>query len=435
MKLRHNSNDIQSQISDCANGLCDELFQFIQQLVQTPSLPGEEQAVQLCIADKLREMDLTVDILESKKADLQNHPAFCDDGISFNERLNVIGRWHGRLPPSSGKSSSKAALILNGHVDVVSPGNEALWDHSPWGGIIKNGKLYGRGSCDMKSGLACGIFAIKLLKKLGFQPQRDVLIESVIGEESGGVGTLTTLVNGYLADAAIIMEPTRLILCPVQAGALTFRLTISGQAVHACMKKDGISAIEKYYQYFTAIGQLEKERHRSYQNALYEDPMNVAPISIGTIRGGDWHSTVPEEVVAEGRYGVLPGETIPAAKTAFETALKTVTENDPWLRQHPPTLEWIEGQFESGETDLTHPIVKTLAESHQQMLGKTAEFQGVTYGADMRLFTNHGKMPAVLYGPGDVSNAHRVNEFVPLEDVMNCMKTLALTIFRWTNEA
>ncbi|MCH8021493.1 ArgE/DapE family deacylase [candidate division KSB1 bacterium] len=422
-------NSISQKISACVDSLSAELFSFIQTLVQTPSLSGKEQEIQELIAAKLKNLNLEVDIVPSILEELKDHPAFCDDGIPFKDRINVVGHWKGTSQDSKANS-----LILNGHVDVVSTGKEELWHDSPWSGKIENGKLYGRGSCDMKSGLASGIFAIAALQKLGFQPAKDVVVESVIGEESGGIGSLTTIIKGYSADAVIILEPTQLKLCPVQAGALTFRLKVVGQSIHACMKKYGVSAIEKFYQILRAIDELEQQRHNAFNHYLYKDRMNVAPISIGTITGGEWHSTVPEEVTVEGRYGVMPGESIDAAKQVFTATLRQVCKSDPWLKEHPPELEWFEGQFESGFTDVKEPIIASLSKSHHEVMGEKPKLEGVTYGSDLRLFTNHGKMPAVLYGPGDVRNAHAVNEYVSLEEVLKCTKVLALTISEWSLE-
>lgn len=424
-------SNISKHLSNCVDSLQGELFCFIQKLVQTASLPGKEHKVQEFVAEKLRKLNLDVDFVSSNLDDLKDHPAFCYDGIPFEDRINVVGCWHGTAKNHRSANRQAQSLILNGHVDVVSPGNEALWDDSPWSGKIIDGKLYGRGSCDMKAGLASGIFAIATLQRLGFKLHKDVLIESVIGEESGGVGSLTTIIKGYRADAAIILEPTRLKICPVQAGALTFRIKVPGRSVHACMKKAGVSALQKFYAILKAILELERQRHLNYHNPFYEDPMNVAPISIGTIQGGDWHSTVPDEVMVEGRYGILRGESIEAAKRAFTGALQRASARDPWLKNHPPILEWFEGQFESGQTDVNEPIIKTLAKCHHHITGEETILEGVTYGSDLRLFTNYGKIPAVLYGPGDVANAHTVNEFISLEEVILGTKVLALTIHQW----
>ncbi|MCB9509622.1 MAG: ArgE/DapE family deacylase [Deferribacteres bacterium] len=421
-------SDFKVKIDQTVADMRSAYFAFLQKLVQTPSLPGQEQAVQNIISSKLRSLGLAVDVIESKQEELLQHPAYSDDGIPFEQRLNVIGCWRGNGKKTSALSRT---LILNGHVDVVSPGNEDLWQDSPWSGIIENGRLFGRGSCDMKSGLASAIFAVEALQRLGLQPAKDVLIESVIGEESGGIGTLTLIQKGYKADAAIILEPTNLMLCPVQSGALTFRLKIQGKAAHAALKKSGINAIEKLLPLMQAIDVLEKARHKRYQSELFDDPQCIAPISIGTINGGNWHSSVPEYLHIEGRFGVFPGESVDAAKEEFSQALMQAAKEDSWLSTHPPVIEWFEGQFESGQTEIDAKIVKALQKAHQKIWSTSADIKGVTYGSDLRLFTNHAGMPAVLYGPGDVRQAHAVDECIELEHVLACTKTLALLISHW----
>jgi acetylornithine deacetylase len=424
-----------AEISSKLDDLRQDLTAFLQELVRIPSLPGHEQPAQLLIADKLRSLNLEIELVPSLREDLEQHPAFCDDGVPFQDRLNVVGRWAGRKysewkGATQGGASSRS-LILNGHVDVVPPGNEALWTESPWSGSVRNGKLFGRGSCDMKAGVTAAVFALQALVELGYQPAADVLIETVIGEESGGVGTLTSLVKGFHAEGAILMEPTQLRICPVQSGALSFRLKVRGKAIHACMKPEGVSAIEKFYLIFQALEKLERKRHAAYQNPLYENPQNIAPISIGTIHAGEWLSTVPDELVAEGRLGVLPGESLDTAREALESSVREVANTDPWLHEHPPTVEWFEGQFESGQTDLHAPLVQTVADCYRELCGFDAVLQGVTYGSDLRLFTNHGRIPAVLFGPGNVAQAHTVDEYVDLDEVVQAAKLLALIVTRW----
>jgi acetylornithine deacetylase len=407
-----------------------QLVQLIQSLVQVPSLPGAERPAHALVAATLTMMGLDVDVVSIDYNTVKHHPAFCDDGIPFDNRINIVGRWRGSgAAPSS--ASATGSLILNGHLDVVSPGDESLWDGSPWSGELRHGRIYGRGACDMKSGLAAAIFAVAALRSIGVTLAHDVLLESVSGEESGGVGTLATIVKGYRADAAVIMEPTSLKMCPVQAGALTFRLIVRGRSVHACIKDEGVSAIDKAYLFVQALADLEIARHRGTTNPLYPNPMRVAPISLGTIRGGNWHSTVPDQVVIEGRYGVMPGESVEAAKAVMVDALNRAAAADRWLAANPPALEWFEGQFESGATPADAPILSVLGGSHHQATGRKPDVEGVTYGSDLRLFTNHADMPAVLYGPGDVREAHAVNESIALDEILTATRVLALTIFRW----
>lgn len=403
----------------------EDLVAFASALVRSPSLPGEEGPVQELVAEQLRSMGLEVRILPVRFDRLRDHPAFGDDGFTPDGRVDVIGRW-----PGGGGGRS---LILNGHVDVVSTGDAALWSDAPWSGLVRDGWLHGRGACDMKSGLAAGIFALAVLRDLAWQPRGDIVVESVTGEESGGCGTLAAIVDGIRADGAVILEPTGLELCPVQSGALTFRVVVSGKAAHGAMRQHGVSAIELFSKVHAAILGLERARHGLAGTDLYDDPDYVAPVSIGTIHGGEWHSTVAEQVVAEGRFGVFPGESVAAARAALEECVREVAADDPWMSEHPPRVEWFEGQFESGSTRADHPLVEGLARAHRSVLRADPRVRGVPYGSDLRLFTNHAGMAAVLYGPGDVRLAHAVNERIQVDEVVDAVAVLATFIPEWSS--
>lgn len=416
-------SDLHSIIDSTVNNMRDEIISFIQALVQSPSLANDEESVQKIIQSKLESLGLETKKVIVQFESIKNHPAFCDDGFSPDSRVNVIGQWK--------NGDAAKSLILNGHVDVVPTGPETLWNESPWSGSVRDNRIYGRGSCDMKAGLASGIFAIQVLQAIGFKPKGNVMVQSVVGEESGGCGTLTNIVKGYSGDAAVILEPTSLKVCPIQSGALTFRLKIPGQATHAAMRWDGISAIEKYNLIHQSIIELEKERHQSFNVKYYKLSDRVAPINIGTIKGGEWHSTVPESVMVEGRLGVFPGESALDARNAFENHLKKVSNSDVWLKENPPILEWFEGQFESGQTDVNHSIIRALKHAYKNVKNNSAILEGVTYGSDLRLFTNHADIPAVLFGPGDVRLAHSANEYIEIEEVLTCVKIITNLIIKW----
>ena len=283
----------------------------------------------------------------------------------------------------------------------------------------------------MKAGLSSGLFAIAILKDLGFKPNGDIIFQSVVGEESGGCGTLTNIVKGYTADAAIILEPTSLKLSPIQSGALTFRLIVHGKATHASMRWDGVSAIEKYADIHYAIIDFEKQRHEFFNTKHYKSKHRVAPINIGTIKAGQWHSTVAESVVAEGRLGVFPNESNKDAMKSFEDYVFNFAKNDPWLTNNPPEIEWFEGQFESGQTRLDDPIIKELGNIYKEICDRDPVIEGVTYGSDLRLFTNHADIPSVLFGPGDVRLAHAANEYVDIKEIMFSTEIIANMIVNW----
>lgn len=414
---------IETKIAEIVREIKNEIIDFIQKTVRLPSLANEEGPVQELIENKIRSLDLYTEKVAVKFDTINNHPAFCDDGFSPDSRYNVLGTWKGK---NAGKS-----LILNGHVDVVPTGPLENWVDSPWSGKLMKNRIYGRGACDMKAGLSSSIFALDILKRLGFNPNGDIQIQSVVGEESGGCGTLANIVNGYKADAAVILEPTSLKVCPIQSGALTFRITIRGKATHAATRWEGVSAIEKFEVIHQVIQELEKSRHQLFNIKYYKNSNRVAPINIGTIRSGEWHSTVPEKLTAEGRMGVFPGESTMEARSALEDAIREVTLKDKWLAQVPPLVEWIEGQFESGQTPTGHPIVKTLIGCHKSVTKTKADLEGVSYGSDLRLFTNYAKVPTVLYGPGDVQKAHSANEYVKIDEVITTIEVIANLILHW----
>ena len=416
-------HDIKNKINKAINDNKDEIIAFVQELVRTPSLANHESGVQQIIHNKLNSIGLSSKIIPVIFSELEHHPAFNDDGFSPDSRINVTAVW-------KGKNNAKS-LILNGHVDVVPIGPEKLWDDDPFSGNIIDGKIYGRGSCDMKAGLSSGLFAISILKYLGFAPDGDIIFQSVVGEESGGCGTLTNIVKGYNADAAIILEPTSLKLSPIQSGALTFRLKVPGKATHASMRWDGISAIEKYSLIHQSIINFEKERHGSFDVEYYQSKDRVAPINIGTIEGGQWHSTVPESIIAEGRLGVFPGESNAKARQCFEDHINKFAQSDNWLKDHPPVIEWFEGQFESGQTSLDHPLIKELGKTYTNVSNQDAIIEGVTYGSDLRLFTNHANIPSVLFGPGDVRLAHAANENIPISEILISTEVIANMIVNW----
>jgi len=415
--------EFHKKIASSIKNYHNEIIEFIQSAIHLPSLANNEGPVQELIAKKLSSFDLHVDHVPIYFETIKEHPAFYDDGFSPDSRYNIVGSWDNN---GNGRS-----LILNGHVDVVPTGPQENWSGSPWSGSINKDRIYGRGACDMKAGLISGIYALKILKESGFKPNGSVQIQSVVGEESGGCGTLTNIVKGYTADGAIILEPTSLSICPIQSGALTFRIIINGRATHAATRWEGISAIEKFELVHQAILGLEKDRHKSFQIKYYENPNRVAPINIGTIHSGDWHSTVPDKLTAEGRLGVFPGESAQEARNSLENTIKKIAAEDPWLKNSPPVLKWINGQYESGKTPIEHPLVKTLKSCHESVSNKRAKLEGATYGSDLRLFTNHAKIPAVLYGPGDVRLAHSANEYVEIQDVMRSVEVIANFIVQW----
>ncbi len=279
----------------------------------------------------------------------------------------------------------------------------------------------------MKGGLACNLFAVKAIQTAGIKLKGKVQLQSVVGEEDGGLGTFSTLLRGYTGEAAIITEPTELEIIPACAGALTFRLKLTGLSAHASNRLDGVSVLEKFWLIWETLNRLERKRNIS-DNPLMARFKLPYPLSLGIIQAGDWASSVPDQLLAEGRLGVALGEDPQAAREELEAALKATCQQDNWLRDHPVEVDWFGGQFASGQIPQDHPLVSRISQAHQSLFGNVPAVHGAPYGSDLRLMAGLGKIPTLHYGPGSVTLAHAPNEYVPVSDLMTVTRTLIKVI-------
>jgi acetylornithine deacetylase len=278
----------------------------------------------------------------------------------------------------------------------------------------------------MKAGLVAAHWAVQALRASGTALPGDVLIASVQGEEDGGLGTFATLQRGWTADACVIPEPTGLDLVPANAGALTFRLRIRGQATHASQRTAGVSAIEKLWPVWRALEALEARRHQATDPLAHRWPL-AHPISIGTVHAGDWASSVPDLLVAEGRIGVALDEDVAETRRQLEEAVAEASAADPWLREHPAEVEWWGGQFVSARLPADSDLLARTQTAHALAApGQDQEVWAAPYGSDLRLLVGHGGIPSLQYGPGDVNLAHSPHERVALDEVATTARTLAL---------
>jgi len=403
----------------------DALLDVLGELIAFQSLGGDESPIQEHMATLMASLGMTVDLWEIPLDEIRHHPAYSAD-IERDCALGVVGRWGRGDGPK---------LVLNGHVDVVPAGEFDLWSVPPWEMTIADGRVYGRGSVDMKGGLCCALSAIRALQNAGVELTGEVNIQSVVGEEDGGVGTLATIERGHIGDAAIVLEPTELMVAPAQAGALNFRLTVPGKAAHGALRSEGVSPFDKYLQLYQAMRGFEAERNRALADPLFEAYDVPFALCIGRVRSGVWASTVAESLTCEGRVGVAPSEDPDDVRRAFADVIDQAAQRDPWLRDHPPRLEWWGAQFAPASTDPEHALSQSLINAHRSVTGETPIVRGMPYGADMRLLANEGGMPTVIYGPGDVRRAHAPDEFVPIADLTVATQTLALSLLRFCGAA
>jgi acetylornithine deacetylase len=408
-----------AQVLDAVTELTDALPDELATLIGIPSVSGTdaENEAQAQVARRLADAGLDVDHWPIDLPALTTHPDFPGMEVDRTEAWGLVGRL-----PGVGEG---ATLMLNGHVDVVPVGDPDAWTTPPFSAEVRDGRLHGRGSCDMKAGLIASLLAVRALRVTGVRLRGDVVLASVQGEEDGGLGTFATLQRGWRADACVIAEPTGLDIVPANSGALTFRLRIRGRAAHAARRTEGVSAIEKFGPVLQALADLERRRHASVDPLVARWPL-AHPLSIGRVRAGDWASSVPDLLVAEGRLGVAIGEPTDDARADLEDAVAAACDRDPWLREHPVEVEWWGGQFASGRIPPGSDLVDRVRAAHRTAGGHPQDVYGAPYGSDLRQLTGLAGIPTLQYGPGDARLAHGPDESVALDEVVTAARTLAL---------
>lgn len=401
----------------------DALIDNLVDLIRVPSTTGTdaESDLQNSQARKLEELGLDVDSWKFDLEELRAHPLYPGEETDRREGYGVVG-----VTPGEGQP----ALVLQGHVDVVPEGELAKWDgRDPFAGDIVGRVLHGRGACDMKAGVAANLAVVRALRLAGVSLERPLAVHSVMSEEDGGLGAFATMLRGHRGDAAVLTEPTTGRIVTACAGALTFRIEVAGKAAHGSTRLSGVSAFDSFLGIDAAVKDLEAERNANpdplFRN--YEMPFGI---SIGRLQAGNWSSSVPESLVAEGRMGVILGEDPADARAAFEERVAAACARDPWLTDHPAIITWPGGQFASGSIDAQHEFIDEVSASISDLTGTAPERAAAPYGSDLRLYSGIGGIPTLHFGPGDVRFAHAVREQVNLDELIQVTRSLALLAAR-----
>lgn len=398
-----------------------EGYALLAELVQTPSISGSDAEHEILerLAHELDASGLETDHWPIALDELLAEPDFPGVEVDRREAWCLVGK----VP---GTAEGGRSLLLNGHVDVVPIGDPRAWTHpDAFSGHVAGDMLFGRGACDMKAGLVAALVAVQAVRRAGVPLRGDLLLACVPGEEDGGLGTYAMLRRGWRADVCVVPEPTGLDLVVANAGALTFRLRVPGRATHASRRTEGVSAVEKFLPVWDALRLLEARRNLTVDPLMTRWPI-AYPLSIGRVSSGDWASSVPDLLVAEGRLGVALDEPVEAARDALESAVAAACAADAWLRDHPVTVEWWGGQFASARLPPTSGLPRRVASAHAAVGGGPQATWGAPYGSDLRLLSGIGGIPTLHYGPGDAALAHAPDERVPLSEVATTARALAL---------
>jgi len=398
---------------------------FLQKMVSIPSVTGDEAAIQKFVADHMKAIGLSVDMWETNWEELKKHPGYRPVDRGYAGRPNIVGTLKGT---GGGRS-----LILNGHTDVIPVGKGEGWSDDPWSGTIRNGRIYGRGSCDMKSGVASHILAVEYLKNLGLTPKGDVMINVVIDEEVSGHGTLDTVVRGYHADAGISGETSDLAVQPACIGRIWFEIEIHGKPAGIQQRYLGVSGIDLGNTITKAVAELEATRIATVTHPLYPSAIDSLPCIVGSFQAGGYPSAFPANCLLKGSIGTVPGEDHEGVKRSLVDKVAKAAASDPWMKDHPPVVRFVGYDAQASEIPRNHPIVETVSRCYTEVTGKEPVIGGRQGAADTRFLNLYGKTPTVIFGPGSTAVMHADDEWVSIDDYMTAIKVMALSIYDWCN--
>jgi acetylornithine deacetylase len=364
--------------------------------VRVPSLTGDEKPVLELLAERGEALGLRAELREYDLEAIRAHPGWPGAEAPREELWGLTLTRPGRGP----------RLALCGHVDVVDVGTES-WTHEPFSGAVADGRVHGRGSVDMKAGVVAALHGLA-----DAQPGREVVLHCVASEEDGGQGCFAELERDSEYEACLITEPTGFETVCAQGGSLTVIGEVLGKAAHAAERLHGRSAIDAYLPVHAALTDHEHALNADIEDDLMRELELAYPLVVGTLKAGEWASTVPDRLEFSCRLPVRVGESFDDALAAMQRAV------GPDVR-----LRVDGGRFQAARTDEAGRFAQLVRE----VAG--GGFAGVPWGADMRLWTAKG-IPTVMCGTHGIERAHAVDEYVEIADVVRLASVVQQVVER-----
>ena len=367
---------------------------------------GLEKQGQDYMAELFRKMGAEVTLDSMKEEDIEKcFSLYLEGNLGHQQtdRYNVYAQFNGEKP---GKT-----LMFNGHIDVMPADEVEEWTTPPFSPTIRDGKLYGRGTADMKGGLMAATMAVQLLQDAGIPFSGSVKITSVCDEEGGGNGSMQAIMSGQRADGVVVCEGTSDELILAHMGFVFFRVKFAGKACHSGAKQNGVSAIEKAIKVIQALNEKEHEWLLHYKHPLLPAPN----LNVGLIHGGTAGSTVAEDCMFEVCVHYLPNQmSHNQVVKEFQEVVERVAKSDAWLEEHLPEVQITQfgGGFEMEEHSF---FVDSFKRAYSEARGKAVKVVGSPAGCDSRLWRNIADCPTIQFGPGNLAQCHAVDEWLDLE--------------------
>jgi acetylornithine deacetylase len=417
--------DIHQQLAAAVEANWPRQVEWLTSLVGFPSVRGEEAPCQDWIARELSARGWPVDRYVLADVAIDGLPG-CSPVMDtdYGRAVQVVASL--RAPRQQGRS-----LIMQGHVDVVPTGPLDMWTSPPFAPAIRDGRLYGRGANDMKSGVCAMVFALDGLRRAGYVPGSDLYVQTVTEEESTGNGALSTLARGYRADACLIPEPTAGRILRGTVGVMWFRLCLRGRPVHVSQSETGTNAI------LSAFGLIEALRgHTRDLNARVKDHPwfgripNPIKFNPGKIAGGDWASSTPAWCEVDCRIAVLPGMSLAAFREELAGVVMAASRQDPFLADNPPEIVWNGFQADDYVLEPGSDFETAMRAAHRRHNAYEAEESILPAVTDCRFYGRYYGIPSLAYGAAG-NGSHGFDEYVELASVKQLTLTIASFIADW----
>jgi acetylornithine deacetylase len=424
--------ELQQTLADYVERRQHRLIEITRALIRIPSgntpPTGSEMGCQTWIAQRLKACGLEPDLYELADVEgLRQHPLY-NPGRDYRCRPNLAARRRGR---AGGRS-----LLLSGHIDTVPRGSQD-WTREAFGAELEGNRIYGRGSTDMKAGVATNLFVLESIAELGLELTGDLIFETVIDEEFGGCnGTLAGRVRGYNAAAAILSEPSALRICPAQRGGRTVHITFRSQ-------NGGVfpggrfpsSAIAQLTRFLSCVESFASKRNAAVRvHEMYAGCADPVPVLVTKVFTAPWGFnepiTVPGTAQLEMYWQLMPGETQDEVDHEFAAWLRTIVDASPDVFPAMPDVQWPIRWLPGSAISKSEPVVQELSACAKKVLGTEPVIAGIEGPCDLFIFQQGFGIPAAIWGARG-GNLHAADEYVEIDSLVSAAGTLLLFVAEW----